>query len=334
MKVIERFKSIKPHPDKANLTKCKITAKGICFIMLATMGLSLIYSNTIQYVKQTQETAIESVKEEQFETIYTYLTELRDYSSTNVSVVAKNIEEDIRSDVDMDQLKFDMDNNTMNEELYNILKSNISDQYLNGINNYRNGIFVADSNGIRQDWCYTRSSNSSRDWGNEINRSYNKELEKDAIDKILNHSKDLIATEQINTAHLNNHRLITEMNKDMLKEIYMQEGLNGFRNYQFLIPAYITEQGDVFGQQDIVGGIKNKTHKIIIIQEFNLYDQIIHNRPDLANTNGIDKLSLLYTTTLNWLYILGCLYVICIILSLIYISSIYNSYIENSGLLE
>ena len=60
--------------------------------MLATMGLSLIYSNTIQYVKQTQETAIESVKEEQFETIYTYLTELRDYSSTNVSVVAKNIQ--------------------------------------------------------------------------------------------------------------------------------------------------------------------------------------------------------------------------------------------------
>lgn len=326
------------HKDENHKTKskCKIAAKGICFAMIISMGLSLVYAMAIQDVRDSQEDAIVSLKEQQFEYIYSYLIVLKDQSLSNVKSISSDIESDINNQMDLDQLKADMDNGCQNEQLNSILKENIDEKYLNGINNYRNGIIVANNTGIIEDYSYDRSKHDDRTWESEISTSYNQKLEEDAIGKLLNHHSDyLIAIERTPVEGYNeNHMMIDEMSYDSLKKVFMEEGIEGLKLYQFLVPAYITENGDVFGQQDIVEGKRNDTHKIIVIQEFSLYDQINKKFPQIIDNDDIDTLEVKHSNTLNWLYSLGCLYVISIVIVLIYMTSIYNSFIEINGLMD
>lgn len=322
--------------DHRKKYRCKIVAKGICFSMIISMGLCLVYSMAIKDVKESQKAAIKSLKEEQFDYIYSYLMILEEQSSIKIKSISSEIEEDINNEIDLVQLKQDMDNGISNQQLSSILKKNISGKYLNNINNYRNGIIIANNNGVVEDYSYDRSITENRTWENEISVSYNPKLEEDAIVKLLNHHSDyLIAIEHTPIDNIDeDHMMITEMSYDSLKQVFMKEGICGLRNYQFLTPAYITENGDVFGQQDIVDGKRNDTHKIIVIQEFNLYDQINRKFPEIINNDDINKLEIRYANTLNWLYSLGCLYVISIIIILIYMASIYNSFIEINGLMD
>lgn len=329
------FKKFGCHEDNVMNTR-KLTAKGICFMMLATMGLAIVYSTTIQDIKTTQELSINSLKDEQFANLYNYITILYEDALDSANNTANDIEEDIKDNIDLNQLQLDMDNGIRNENLHEILRKNILHKNLNNISNYRNGIFVADSNGVIEDLSYTRSSTNgeSRSWDNEIKNAYNSALEKDAISKILNQSKDIIIAEHVDLLSNKSHNLINCGTKDELEKIYLKEGIEGLKNYQFLAPAYITDQGDIFGRPDISDGKRCENSKLIVIQEFNIYDQISKIYPELLSDDIAKTLKVQYADILNWLYVLGCLYVVCVILSLIYISTIYNDFIERYDLID
>ena len=322
--------------EERKTRRCKITAKIICVLMILTMGLCIIYSMTIQGVKREQDMAVEQLKEEQFAQIENYLKILGEDARGEVKEVSNNIEKDINTKVDLDKLKSDMDNNVMSKELHEILIENIEGKCLHGINNYRNGIIVATEDCILEDGSYDRSSTEPRSWDHDIKNSYNPDL-KDAYYKIINHhTDDLIVIEPVNLMDDDsNHTKVSKMDMNILKDIFMNEGIEGLRNYQFFAPSYITENGDVFGQEDIIQGQRNDTHKIIVIQEFNLYDQIQKEYPEMINFNDdIKYLQSRHTDTMNWLYVLGCLYIISTVIMLIYTSSVYNQFIEVNGLLS
>lgn len=314
----------------------KKTAKLMCILMLLSLGLCLVYSEVINEVHSEQITSIEDTKEEQFTQVYNYLQILEEKSYNDIKIVSSDIEKDINYNVDLAQLKKDMDTNVHNQDLHNILENNIKGKYLNDINNYRNGIFIVTSDYILEDPSYDRSSNTTRSWRNDIKNSYNSNLKKDAYNKLMNHHTDsLIVIEPVDLMDdSSSHTKVDYMNEQVLKDIFMKEGINGLRNYQFLIPAYITENGDVFGQEDIVQGQRTNNHKIIVIQEFNLYDQIMKEYPAMNNDDDLEELQLRYNNTMNWLYILGCLFIICVIVLLIMVSSIYNKFIEDHELLS
>ena len=106
----------------------------------------------------------------------------------------------------------------------------------------------------------------------------------------------------------------------------------GLRNYQFLTPAYITETGDIFGQPEISHGVKNETHTFIFVQEFNLYDQIKENHPEMMDTSSVDEVILRDANTLTIMHIIGIGYAVILVALLFLFSAKYNNYIEKHEL--
>ena len=66
--------------------------------------------------------------------------------------------------------------------------------------------------------------------------------------------------------------------RDQLRSLLEKNGISGLENYQFYAYAYITLTGDIFGTPDVSSNqTKNHNHKMIVVQQFNLYDIINKN---------------------------------------------------------
>ena len=306
----------------------KIVPKMIFTLLVLTVISLLLYINMTKRVDSYNELSMELYKQNSFDRIYSEMQIFRTQANEQVKEIAKTIEKELLESGNLDQFQIDMDNGTINKEMYNIIKDNIKDKSLNNINNFRNGVLVMTYKGIYEDFNYDRASNKIRTWEHELESSYNKFLEKDAFSKILNHSNDLIIIEHNNRIS-KEHMLLSEASYEGLKNIYFNEGLEGLINYQIIVPAYITETGDIFGQDDIKQGIKNDNHKIIIAQEFNLYDQILKNDPDIfnieENMNTINHDGIM---TKNFIYITSLVGLINTVVLIFYITEIYNRYIN------
>ena len=309
--------------------------KGMCMVMVLMMGLIILYTYGLNYIETTESNTIYTLKKERFDHIYTYMLDLQEKAYENANNESLKIESYLRNVGDIDNLKTDMDNGTFYKStLHELFESSMQDNNFNGINNSRNGIIIASVDGILEDSNYKRvSGKESRDWDNEINNSYNGELDSIAINDIINQSNSLIITESVNllnkgNLNYDNHILIKNSSYESLLEVYEKEGIIGLRNYQIWAPAYITDTGDIFGQDDIVNGIRVKNYKIILIQEFNLYDQIQKHHPELMDVSDINEISNEFKNGLSLLYLMGICYVCVIVVVMIYFSAQYNNYIQ------
>lgn len=328
-------------PERDRNKKIKFLKFSSLLISIVTIGLVFIYMQTLDNIKESEKENINILKEERFEQIYSYATNLRALASVQSSEVAIAIESDIREQMDMDQLKADLDANRTNMQLQQILHDNVYNKYLHCVENRRNSIFITSKTGIIEDGNYDRAGNSIpfRDWAYELENCYNSDLEKDAINKLLNHSSDLIITEHVNylgksDSNYDTHKKIKSPSKEVLKEMYIEEGILGLRNYQFLTPAYITETGDIFGQPEISHGIAKETHTFIVVQEFNLYDQIKQNHPEMMDTSSLYEVETSYANILNIMHIIGIGYAVILVALLFLFSAKYNNYIDKHELEE
>ena len=335
----QSIKDTNPNPLKELRKKITFLKFASIAIAIIAVGLIVIYMQVLEAIDDSKNETINILKEERFEQIYTYATELRSLAATQSSKVAIDLESDIRETMDIDVLKADLDSNRTNEDLQTILHENAYDKYLNGVENRRNGMFITTRSGVIEDCNYDRAANSIsfRDWTYELEHCYNYDLEKDAIDKLLSHSTDLIVTEHVNylgksDANYESHRLMASPSKAALKKMYMEEGILGLRNYQFLVPSYITETGDIFGQPEISHGIKNETHTFIVVQEFNLYDQIKAHYPEMMETSNVEEVELRYANILTIMHIIGIGYAVILVALLFLFSAKYNNYVEKHEL--
>ena len=315
------------HPKKRFIV---VKRSGMCILMVLAMSVVLLLNHTIDEIKLAREQEVKQTKELNFDHISDTLYSLKESAYEQAKEVSTGIESEIKAS-DMDTIKSDLDNGDFSEDLYDIIRDNIEGKSLNGINNFRNDIIVMTQNGVYEDLSLKRASDISiRDWNYEIENAYNSSLEKAAIDNILSHSDELIITEPTNLSHCHkDHRKIQDATIESLKEIYMEEGLNGLRNYEILVPVYITDTGDIFGQQDIIQGVKQNTHKIIIIQEFNLYDQLQKTTPelyeDLVDSEDTSELDAEYNRIFSLLYLIGIFYAANIVCMIFYFSSKFNA---------
>jgi hypothetical protein len=70
-----------------------------------------------------------------------------------------------------------------------------------------------------------------------------------------------------------NHKMINVMSFDALRDVFIEEGIEGLQTYEFLKPVYIQKYNDIVGVPDINNlGIRQSNDKIIIISGFNIYD--------------------------------------------------------------
>ena len=309
-------------------------AKGMCLVMVLLMSLLLLYNYAIGAIRQSNNDAIDNLKTENFNVIYRYILELQRDAYESARDVSVNLEEYMRS-MDMDDLEYQLETGEISDSLDTTFHEYTSDIVFNGVDNTRNKFVIATMRGIIFDSNYIRAEGrTSRSWESEIQSSYNSVLEEEAIDRLLNRTDKLIITESVNTLRKDygEHIKISTATYDSLLEVYLDEGIEGFGNYQILCPAYITNNGDIFGQKDIVNGIKVGNNKIIVIQEFNLYDQIVENRPDLLDDSEIVDLQIEYSNSISLLYIIGLFFIGFMIVMLIYFSNSYNNYIDKYNL--
>lgn len=314
--------------DNVRQHEKKIMAKVVAIVLLIIASALMLFVYLITTIRNSNQDAIYDQKSSEFDKIYSEMMMLRSQSYDNCKNVTQDIEEDLRK-LDLVELKNNMDNGIITDEVYDIMESNIRDVSLNGIDNYKNGITVMTQSGVLVDFNYERANGKQvRHWEDEIDNAWNKELEEDAINKILIHStKRIIAMEKKYMGE--DHIKIPEMTRDNLKKVYMAEGIEGLRNYQFKVACYITEAGDIFGQEDIVQGVKQDTHKFIIVQEFNLYDQLQQSDPEIfeKDSDRLVSIEKRYSVIMNITYILGLFFVASVVILLFYFSHMYNYYI-------
>ena len=303
----------------------------IFIVVFLFAGSVFWYDYAIDKIVENKEKTINSFKEEQFNVIWAYLENLQLQADKEITEVSKSIEEDIlsMSHEELTQLQSDLTNDIFNDKLHKIFAKNIEGVGFNGIKNHMNGIIIMNNDGYLEDFNYHRavSSNESnvREWETDLERSYNKELEQDAINKILNRNSGIIALESYNLLKDDNdHIMIEEMTYESLLNVYLNEGLCGLRNYQIFVPYYITDFGDIFGEPDILHGSKVDNNKLIIVQEFNLYDQITSNHKNLFNNDLVDNITTRYNDVLRILYIFGISLIASVLCLIFYLCNIYN----------
>ena len=309
----------------------------IMTIILIFASSTILYRNILLTVTNNRDLTIMELKEKQFEMIWSSFMDFYEQAEKEVDVIASNIEDDIYSlsEDELKQLSYDMDNNIFNQTYHNILISNIEDYTFNDIDNHQNGIVIMNMNGYVEDFNYRRAETSSghehtshlyREWSYGLENAYNNELEEDAIDKLLNRTSGIIATESYNITHVKDHIMIEELTYNTLLNVYIEEGMKGLRSYQIFVPHYITNVGDIFGTPDISHGVKLDNHKIIVVLEFNLYDQLTTEYSADNNVN-IDNLTYRYDNLLRWLYIFGIVIIVAVVILILYLCSVYNELI-------
>ena len=305
----------------------------IMICMMVTILLLLVFYFFLGYnitdtIKQTKEEVSDTIIENRYDRIYLYIEELYKEGKSNVSVPKKNIENGIKENFTEKDFEKNYKNMTFDSKLYNLIRENIQGVTLNGIKNSRNGVLVLSNYGVVEDYNYNRSRNKNpRYFTTEMNNTYNKNLYKDAIDKIKNHSDGIICIEDEAPSTDKSHIKISEANYDTLKEVYLKEGLEGLSNYQFFVPLYITDTGDIFGKPDIENGERQDNYKFIIIQEFNLIDQINNNHSEIKNLDEINSIEKGFNNSIILLKLLEIFHVIITIIVVFVFIMMYNNFI-------
>ena len=209
---------------------------------------------------------------------------------------AEAISMDIKTNLDMDKLRDCMDNNLPYPEFDGILRKHLQgNAFINTnavINRNRNNIFVI-ING-KMVATYIHGSQFTGDAAIEMGSSvtpqdlineyfYNPELSNDAIEKILRQYNGLIVWQQRKPIDSSIPKYTT-FGMDDLAYIYENYGIDGFESFDILLPVYITEYGNIFGDYDVPGESKfDDNNKIIIVQKLNLKDYIEFRFPDILN---------------------------------------------------
>lgn len=310
----------------------KLVAVAITIIVIFASSLFL-YNYIIDSVKLTKEDAIAQAQLERYDYIWGYLNTLIDTADQHTTIVSASIESDIKEQFDLDELYYALESNdtAVQKQLEQIFIDNIEDEYFGGLDNHRNSMMILTGKGdIVED--YTLDRTMIKDSSIYTNKSFlryesvalNKILVRDAYNKIKSHSTGIIAVEIYDRLENPDHTLITEVSYTSMKDVYVKEGIAGFKNYQFLVPVYITDTGDIFGQQDIVAGEPQDTYKFIVVQSVSLYDQLLSINAGVEDTEYLKPIETRYNNIIDQLHLLGIVICVAVVLCILYIMSLYN----------
>lgn len=170
----------------------------------------------------------------------------------------------------LDGLDDDIDNPSSNSELTKVFDNVLGEFYINNNTNV-NKPFVLSMNNLLWGRCLSYDSKDEfLTIEDLISMQSNNDLNTQSILTILENNDD----EYIFWQNRGKNE-IKKMNIDDLIEIYFRDGLDSMKNYELLVPIYITKDGDIFGTKDTDGlGHKVTNYKIIIVQRINMYDAL------------------------------------------------------------
>lgn len=254
------------------------------FILVVLIGLCVFVgsfrSDFISDLRNTDETS-KDISELEWTFIKAVICE--DYLGAGIQskIIAEEITEKIKQAYpDLQQMQYELENPQEfdSPKYLQIMRDSIYGVYLHNVNDDENDIFICTKDGMIMDVSPSTAAFFPNDWESIYSRSTNPDLMKNAVALLFNRSSNMIYWEhhifQIKDEKLPS--LPATVSLDELHQMYLQYGLEGLKHVQFLAPAYITETGDIFGIEDVsVRGIRNDNHKIIVVQTFNPYEQLM-----------------------------------------------------------
>lgn len=267
----------------ANVLSCCTIIIIICILINAYIQYCNYHVMEVKY-----QDALQTTTHEKDNVIKTILKENRNKADLYLNEISNDIQDKMLKEYkdNLDELKFDIQHPSEDSKLSSILDDELSSVFINK-DSCSNKPFVTSSRFII--WNKTATyvqddSNSSPIPITDFNKTtHNKHLSQLAIDSILNkdNNSELIFWE--GKEPLVEHDVISDMDIDQLLQQCDKHGLDVLKSYELLVPIYITNNGDVFGNEDVNSlGVKNNNYKIIIVQRINMYDTIQPYLSDLT----------------------------------------------------
>ena len=307
----------------------------VCVILMT--GLLFSLKRTIAEVKEVQTSTTEAIEQKNKKNFSMFVEKIKSEANTKVKYTASQIEIEIKRNYsNIFDLKKELDSDNYSN-LSNIISPFISDSYLNDIKTDGNTMFVATSKGIICDYGYSfikgmedyNEPHTYNHWDNCIKNSYNKKLAKNAISSLINKDSGLILW-QYTAPKTENDIDYADMNSDNISDYFVKYGVDIFKDIEILVPTYITDTGDVFGQKDIDQGVKYENYKLIVVQRINVYEQLKAKYPDLFNTKTMDDANKKYNNIMCSLYIVGIIVTIVAVVIFVQLWYNFNKYVIDS----
>lgn len=254
---------------------------------IAVMVSEVYYTyQQVQSINNKQSYVVSRIESRKWDMIENTIEENEQKAKLQVDAVKDKISAEIliAYGSDMDKLKIDLSDKN-DSPVFTIFNKNISNKYLN-VNSDNNRLFIADKTGIIADKGIVSSEKKSRDWDTEINSKLNQNLASKAVSMILIKDKHIIywTPDVIDPETAADKESYPSM--EYIKAAYNQYGIDALKNYDVLVPSYITESGDIFGIPDVDNhGYRLSNQKIIVVQEFNIYDAIQAHMDDINRYN-------------------------------------------------
>lgn len=288
------------------INSSKAISLGTCIILIM-ISLSLCFSQYNEYLlaKENANKSINNIMYFENDYIYTILKENIAKSNKILDLKNNDIQQELIKKYTKDEyLIGDIINPKDNSILSSVFDKFLNNLYIN-VDNKNNRSFVMSTNNII--WNRTNNTNITNKDKTILDLSsfnsfvYNNILANEAIVAIKS-----IKYNDINLIYwqcnISNSDTITDMNIEELYETYKKYGLEELKNYELLVPSYITNTGDIFGKKDVSSnGLSRENYKLIIVQRINIYDALIPYEGSLNNfTNQINNIkSDLYRISLS-----------------------------------
>ena len=251
---------------------------------------------TIEWTRSNYINQAEFVKQHEWDFIKVIVNENAVKAKIQADSTKKIIESELLKEYssNIDQLRVDLRNAQANigykpDMAHTIIYDAIVGKFIN-VQSDDNRMIIVNESRVIFDPSLVESQKGSREWDSELNSSKNKDLASHAIQKIINkQTSELILTES-SYYYMDNKYSSIDVSIDSLKEEFYEHGLLALKKYDGLVPAYITEDGDIFGVPDVDhNGLKNQNDKMIVIQRFNLYDAVQQHKEVFSAYELIDK---------------------------------------------
>lgn len=309
----------------------------VCLLSSLLIGLNFIISNAKDMQLHIRDTVDDNIKYN----ITILMDKLTSEANNNVNRVAVKIEDMISnkypySNMLNSNLKESLDNDDYTE-LCKLISPCIKNNYLNDIKTDSNTIFVATNKGIICDYSYIdcpfkkdrkNKKQHYRTWQSYIDNSCNKELAENSVNALINKDTSGIIAYQYKESNDTSNQY-SEIDNDKLFDIYKKYGIEGLKGYEILVPTYITENGDIFGKEDIINGVRQDTYKLIIVQRVNVYDQIMANYKSIFEARSESNIIKIESDkVITSMYIIGLVITVIFILYIIQICNTFNKNIE------
>lgn len=265
----------------------------VAVLIVFTAGLSSYFTvlenkKNIEIVNKIDE----QERKREWRSIVNIIEYNMDLYRQNSKVIAMQIENDLRQAYpDLGELEEQMDNNTYDQRFYDSTKMYLYDDqigkveaqpYVKTIGTVEHIIAFYTNNKDNTLSKLERDANVESDvkWGDLAELNLNPTLSEKAIKAAVEDQARGVIFTQSSKSSSGAVEKMEDMSITSLKKIYEEHGIDEFKHIDLLAPAYITEEGDIFGNEDSVKGFKkNKTKKMVIIQSVNLFD-IIDDRGD------------------------------------------------------